>query len=325
MKYTQSAYDKAAAAISQRLKDRETEILRRENYIYEKLPEVRRLRASIKNTYYELVKIIAAHTPEAEQAAKLVRDKNIATQQRISMLVGDLTGDPDYLNPKYVCSDCKDTGFIDGARCHCFEELLRSYTVKELNEQTTISLHDFSEFRPDFYEEGENRRRMNEYCRYFIEYCKHFPQGCRSMLIMGQTGLGKTFLSSCIAKAIAAKGYAVAFGSVSDFLRRIENEHFGRTEGNTLDALLAADIVIIDDLGSEFSGAFYEATIYNIINGRINLRKPTVISTNLTESQFNARYNERISSRVFNEFMPIMFVGKDIRQQKASRIYGGNK
>jgi DNA replication protein DnaC len=143
------------------------------------------------------------------------------------------------------------------------------------------------------------------------------------MLFMGQTGLGKTFLSSCIAKAIAEKGYAVAFGSISDFLREIENEHFGRTEGNTLDALLNADIVILDDLGSEFSGTFYESTIYNIINGRINLKKPTIISTNLTQSQLNLRYNERISSRVFNEFMPIMFVGKDIRQKKASKLFGG--
>lgn len=320
--YSQNVYDKAAETLSMRRKTAAADLESRERYVYEKLPEVKQMQAAVRNTYFELVKIIASHTHDAESAAKLVRDKNLATQKRIETLVGDLTGDPDYLKPRYTCPDCEDSGFRDGVRCRCFEELLKKYAAEELNERSSIALHDFSEFRPDFYAEGEERRRMTELCRYFINYCEHFPKGCRSMLFMGQTGLGKTFLSSCIAKAVAAKGYAVVFGSTSDILRAIENEHFGRAEGGTLDALLEADLVILDDLGSEFSGAFYEATIYNIINGRINLKKPTVISTNLDESRFDSRYNERICSRVFNEFMPIRFVGKDIRQLKASRLYG---
>jgi DNA replication protein DnaC len=322
MKYTVSAYDKAEAVLSQRRKDSRDELSRREAYANEHLPEIKSLRDVVRNTYFELVKIVASHAPDAKERAEKVRDENLNARRRIAIMLTDLTGDPDYLKPKYVCEKCRDMGYVEGIRCDCMEELIKKYTVEELNASSTVMLHDFSEYNPAFYPDGENRERMNEYFRYFKSYCEHFPHGCRSMLFMGQTGLGKTFLSSCIAKAIAENGYTAAFGSVSDFLRKIENEHFGRSEGNTLDTLLAADLVIIDDLGSEFSGAFYEATIYNLINGRINLRRPTIISTNLTEAQFNARYNERISSRVFNDFMPIMFVGKDIRQQKANRLYG---
>jgi DNA replication protein DnaC len=322
LKYTQSAYDKAQSVLSQRRKDSAAEVERRERYVYENLPEIRPLKATVRNSYFELVKIVASHDPNAAESAKLIRDQNLSTQRHISELLQQLTGDPDYLKPKYVCPKCRDVGFIEGVRCGCMEELLRRFTVEELNANSTIALRDFSEYNPLYYEEGEKRARMNEYQRYFIDYCNHFPKGCRSMLFMGQTGLGKTFMSACIAKSLSEKGFITAFGSVSDFLRKIENEHFGRSEGGTLDTLLTADMVIIDDLGSEFSGAFYESALYNIINGRINLHKPTIISTNLTEAQFGARYNERISSRVFNEFMPIFFVGRDIRQQRADRLYG---
>ncbi len=323
MRYTQNAFDKAEAVLAARRRDHDNEKSRREAYVYAEMPEIRPLIESISNTYFELVKIIAAHRDNAAQAADLVRENNLAAQKRISIMLNDLTGDPDYLDPPHICERCKDWGYVEGVRCDCMKELLRKFTAEEINSRSTIALRDFSEFRSDYYDEGDTRQRMEKLCTYLKEYCAHFPNGCRSMLFIGQTGLGKTFFSSCVAKEILQKGYSVVFGSVSDQLRQIEREHFGKTSGDddTLEALINADLLIMDDLGSEFLTPFYESCIYNIINGRINLKKPTIVSTNLDRNEFNGRYNERICSRVFNEFTPVLFAGRDIRQQKAGRLY----
>ncbi len=174
------------------------------------------------------------------------------------------------------------------------------------------------DFRLDYYDRTpENGISPYEKMAQSLEYCqnyvKDFSENSPSLFFCGETGLGKTFLSSCIAKALLEKGVKVVFGSIIDFLRRIENEHFGREQGNTIDTLIDADLVILDDLGSEFRTSFTESAIYDIINSRINLGKPTIISTNLTTDELNEDYNERIVSRLTGCFHPIKFLGKDIR------------
>lgn len=317
MKFSKTAFDKAEAELSERRKRSEQQLEARRKYAYERMPELKILDKSMRNSYFELVQIVAKHDPNAEEAVRLVKKKNLATRQRYERLLKTLTSDSNYLKPQHICPKCGDSGFVEGIRCECFNDLLKKYTVQELNESSTIKLHDFSEFNENYYVAGENREQMKRFLAYVMNYCERFPLDRRSMLFMGQTGLGKTFLSSCIAKRIAERGYIVAIGSASDFLRKIENEHFGRAEGATLDMLTQADCLIIDDLGSEFTGTFYESTIYNIINNRINTNNPTIISTNLKSEQISKRYNERIASRILNEFTPFVFSGKDIRQQKS--------
>lgn len=321
MKYTYDALLKAEEVLSERRDRSEKELAERERYVYSMLPEVKEMRESLSGSYFELIKIIASHDENAERSAQIVKEKNLLTQERIGILVGDLTGDSAYLEPRYICEKCKDTGYAEGERCGCLLELLKSFTVQELNEKMTIELHDFSEFDPSYYENAADRERMTKWLDYLKRYCEDFPNDKSSLLFSGATGLGKTFLSACMAKALAERGYEAAFGSAYDFLRRIENEHFGRADGNTLDALINADIVIIDDLGSEITSPFYEAVLYNLINSRINLRKPTVISTNLSVQQLGQRYHDRIASRLLGGFLPLMFSGKDIRQQMAQRRF----
>ena len=128
-------------------------------------------------------------------------------------------------------------------------------------------------------------------------------------------------MSSILTKQLTENGFNVAFGSILDFLRAVENERFGRSEGDTLSILIGADLLILDDLGSEFQTAFNESALYDIINSRINLDKPTIISTNLSVSELNGRYNERIVSRITGCFEPIPFLGKDIRHVKRQFQY----
>lgn len=315
MKYSADAISSAEQTLSKRKKDAETEQQRREEYVFSKLPEAQMLQNRIRDRYYSLIRLVANHDPDAGRKAESLRRETAEDQRRIGILVGELTGDPEYLKTRYTCSRCGDTGYCDGIRCECMEELLKLYAVEELNRNSTIVLHSFSEYTDICYDDEKLRARMNSIKRALVDYCENFPNNCKSLLLTGRTGLGKTFFSSCIASALAERGFAVAIGSVSDLLRNVENDHFGRSDNNTMELLLEADMLIIDDLGTEFKSPFNESTIYSILNGRINQNKLTVISTNMTAEQINDRYNERIASRIIGGFIPIIFTGSDLRQK----------
>lgn len=319
MKYSQKIYEKAIDELSRRRRAAELIRLEREEFVRKNIPEYDRLRLGIENSYLELTKLIASHSPDAHSLAQKTAEKNTDAQRQIREMVYCLTGKYDFLNPPYNCAKCKDTGYSEGKRCLCLEKLLRKYAVEELNQTSAIKLHDFEEFDLSFYDQGSDARRMEIMLKNVRNYCARFPENCGSLLFIGKTGLGKTFLSSCMAKAIAEKGALVALGTSSELFRRIEKEHFNNSDGGAMDALLTADFLIIDDLGSEFKSAFYESVLYNILSGRLNLNRPTLISTNLDENSLGQRYNDRIISRIFGDFEPNVFLGRDIRQQKALR------
>ena len=157
-----------------------------------------------------------------------------------------------------------------------------------------------------------------------LRYCQQYAEGFRpdspGIFMFGATGLGKTHLSLAIAGVVAAKGYSVAYGSVQDLLRRIENEHFGRAEdAGTLDTLLSADLLILDDLGTEFDSPFSRSTIYNILNNRISASKPLILSTNLLPEEIEGKYTPRIVSRLFTQLVQMRFIGRDVRQLRRQR------
>lgn len=136
----------------------------------------------------------------------------------------------------------------------------------------------------------------------------------------GETGLGKTHLSLAIAGKAAEKGYNVIYGSAQDLLRKVENEHFGRAENEgTLDMMLEADLLVLDDLGAEFSSSFSQSVVYNLLNSRIASGKPMIVSSNLTIQEFNEKYSRRIVSRLFSQLVQIRFIGRDVRQLKRQR------
>jgi DNA replication protein DnaC len=141
-----------------------------------------------------------------------------------------------------------------------------------------------------------------------------FSKTSKSIFMNGSTGLGKTFLSAAIANELLKKGFSVAFDTIQNYLRAIENEHFGRsTDRDTLQIINDADLLIIDDLGSEFSSSFYSAAIYNIINTRLNKCAPTIISSNLSLQELQDKYDDRIISRLTGMFSWMPFLGRDIR------------
>jgi DNA replication protein DnaC len=230
-----------------------------------------------------------------------------------------------YLDVIYKCPDCHDTGYAKGTFCHCLLALAGKIAAKELNQTAQIQLCQFETFSLDYYrgqktEKGSDcYQAMKKILHYCQHYAEHFNQNSPSILMFGKTGRGKTHLSLSIASVVIEHGYSVLYDSVINFLRRIEQEHFGKSDEdtNTMELLLTCDLLILDDLGTEFDSAFYQSTIYNLINTRMNRSLPTIISTNLDYNGISHRYEERITSRIFATYFNLCFVGSDVRILKA--------
>ena len=188
-----------------------------------------------------------------------------------------------------------------------------------------MELCDFSTFDLRYYPAEMDpalRTSPREQMGKVLDFCKHyaaaFTTESRGLFFSGPTGLGKTHLSLAIAREVIGKGYGAAYGSAQNFLMAIEEERFGRERSRqTLDQLLEADLLVLDDLGTEFTSAFTLSTVYNLLNTR---KKPTIISSNLTVKELQEKYSQRVVSRLFSQFTYLRFVGKDIRQLRSQNF-----
>lgn len=287
-------------------------------------PEIYGVYSAITSTKEKLAEAILSKNGNVRDNILKIRDNNLRNQSELKALLKRFCLPEDYLEIKYICPLCSDSGVCGGNRCECVTALLDKYTVEKLNEQCRIKLNNFADFDLNYYPEsyeyrGKNinaREKMLKNLRFCVEYARTFNVNSTGLFLYGATGLGKTFLSSCIAKELLNKGYSVAFDSIHNYLRDIENEHFNRTEGETLQTLLNADLVILDDLGSEFITPFSLSTLYNIINTRLNMGKPTIVSSNLSIEELRDKYDDRIISRLTGMFYTLRFIGEDIRQIK---------
>ena len=155
---------------------------------------------------------------------------------------------------------------------------------------------------------------MKTYFEYCLNYSEDFSNKSDNLIMMGETGLGKTHLSLAIAGAAAKKGYSVIYSSAQNLLSMLENEKFGRTAlSGAEQSVHDCDLLIIDDLGAEFSTNFTVSAVYNILNTRLMASKPTIISTNMSLYEIEERYTQRIASRILGNYIIMNFVGKDVR------------
>ncbi len=322
MKYSNNAYLKAENELIKRKNAAESEQMMRFREVSSIEPELVDLDRQIKSVNFDLLKAITNKTSDktSSELVMQIKNNNQKAHQRKEQILQKIGYPADYLDTKYTCADCLDTGYVDGKMCKCFEQLLRKFSFEEKTEKCDIALHDFDEFKLDYYPSGSGkddaRNQMSIILNKCISYANSFGAKSLSLFMLGNTGLGKTFLCSCIAKRIIENGYSVVFRSVLKVFEDALAEHYGKRDGNTLEELNNADLVILDDLGSEF-GTQSDPILYQIINDRINLCKPTIITSNLSIQQLNKRYNERIISRLFGEFELLPFVGNDIRVEKS--------
>ncbi len=224
----------------------------------------------------------------------------------------------------YDCQKCKDTGYIDGRLCSCIKEKAKEIALNELSADMPIKDSRFDNFNLNYYQnvdnaEGANpQKRMTAILKLCRDYADSFnPKSSKNLLFMGDSGLGKTHLTLAVVSEIIKKGYSVIYGSAYNLFSMIENEHFSSTKGDSYENMLECDLLVIDDLGTEFVTAFTQSVLYGLVNSRILSGRPTIINTNLTMADIEKRYSPRISSRFIGNYTAKKFIGADIRQIKA--------
>lgn len=298
---------------------------RRRSEISAKLPKYEELEKSLAATMSDAVNAILNKSPE-DNIEDIFR-KNYAIRKQMDELLESSGFPADYLDKIYTCKTCKDTGNTGSEWCECLCRITNELAAAELNANAPLDRCGFNNFDLTRYpdvsdgELGNPREMMKqnfEYCRKFAET---FSEKGSGILMIGETGLGKTHLSLSIANTLIQNGFCVAYVSVPELMRRINNEQFGRADGGTLSLVTDSDLLILDDLGSENSTDYCVSMLYEIINTRQNRRLPLIINTNLDFDELTARYRDRLSSRMFS--MKILFFsGKDNRVEFSENFEG---
>ena len=238
----------------------------------------------------------------------------------------------DYFQPPYTCPDCQDTGYVDNRKCICFRRAISEHLYTQSNIRELLKTASFDAFSLDYYPEDMVNEATGQTARQSAatalqrskDFVQNFDHSFENLFIYGDTGVGKTFLTYCIAKELLDSMHSVIYYSAFDLFDAFARNTFSNsdtTEGEN-DYILNCDLLIIDDLGTELTNSFVASQFFLCINERILRKQSTVISTNLTLGSFMDTYSERVFSRVSSNYTMIKLIGKDIRIQK--KILGGN-
>lgn len=324
MGYGKEVYNAAMSIMNERHSHALEEMQEHKSAFFAVYPRASQIEQTLSITAVSAAKAVLGGKDVKEQLTKL-KESNLALQEELKGYIKDAKLPDDYLQTHFQCKHCEDTGFIDGKMCNCLKQLLRIEAYKRLNALTPLSLSTFDSFSLKYYpDEAENtdgissKKQMEGILRYCRNYAESFSTSSSSIIMQGGTGLGKTHLSLAIANAAIDKGFGVIYGSAQNMVTNLERERFNRDENteDTNQLLLGCDLLILDDLGTEFATSFVNAAIYNIVNTRLMAQKPTIISTNLSLHELEQRYTERFVSRVIGSYVFLKFCGKDVRQQK---------
>ena len=321
--YQREIYDEAIKRIKMRRQQARVTQEMRSDEIRAKFPETVEIDQQLRNACLSILKI--SHDQSEESRKTRMADLQKRTEDADKMLQGILVANgysADYLDIRYTCEKCSDTGFVGGYPCECLKQEIGRIGAEKINSHAKLQLCTFDTFSVDYYRTlpQEQFLAMQNIFRKCKEYADTFSADSHSILMMGHTGLGKTHLSLAIADAVLKKGYTVIYDSAGALLRRLEQEQFGRGQeavsSDTMELLLECDLLIFDDFGTEFDTSFTRSAVYTLLNGRLSAGKATIVSTNLSNTELLERYGDRIVSRLFASCICMAFHGKDIRLQK---------
>lgn len=290
------------------------------------IPELSTLRKKLSASGAKLSSILISGGDIAKKLQQIA-DENISVSRQIKELLVKNGYSPDYLEPIYSCTKCNDTGIYENERCSCFLNDVKKFQCADLNASSAMNLCSFDTFELSFYSSKADsdgvvpHDRMEKIFNYCTEYARDFHLPVGGILMLGGTGLGKTHLSLAIGREVINNGYSVIYGSAPDLFNQIEKEHFSShdEDNDTLQLLKECDLLIIDDLGTEFESKFNYSTLYDLVNTRMNKGIPIIINTNYLLSEIQERYSGRIISRLATmKILP--FCGEDIRLIKKAEF-----
>lgn len=333
MAYDSNVLRRATQRLSEERRLREEMQDRRRAEIYQKLPQVAQIDQQLRRT---IVDIIAASLRSGDDPAPAIGEvqrKNQALQERRTQLLLENGYPADALDARPACPTCGDTGWVGANMCSCLKKLCAQEQIRELSKLLDLGEQSFDTFSLDYYSdrpwpgELESPRERMEFIRdVCYNYASRFPKFVyRNLFLTGAPGLGKTFLSACIARAVAEKGYSVVYDTAVNIFARFEEQKFSRDELDIRDArdetrrYLHCDLLILDDLGSEMTTPFVQSALYTLVNTRLTAGRRTVISSNLSMDEVRRRYSGQTASRLEGEYRVLPFYGEDIRLLRKQR------
>lgn len=322
MSYPSSYYSKAQEIIDSRRQKNSMQEAARYNEITEKLPQAAEILSSLAGTTARLANIILSDANDKKARIEALKNENLSLQDKLNRILVENGYPSDYLDRIFSCKECEDTGVANGKRCSCFLKALKQIASVELSKNLPMGLTCFESFDLRYYSDSSlpelNGRSPREIMKQNYDFCKEYAENfClpyKGIIMTGGTGLGKTHLSLSVAKVVIDKGYSAVYGSVPDLFGKIEAAHFGKEtgEGEVMQTIKECDLLVLDDLGAEFSSQFYVSCLYDIINTRLNFGRPVIVNTNLSASELQSRYSDRIASRLLS-MKRMLFCGEDIR------------
>ena len=252
-------------------------------------------------------------------------------KQGLTALLASSGRPADALEPHFTCKKCQDTGTFEGHTCICVHKLMQKLRREEIESLSSLSISSFDTMELRYYPNtmddklGEPvRSYMSSLLAELRAYAEEFDRSSESLMLFGNAGLGKTHAALAIAGIVLEKDFDVIYVSSPDFFSKLEALHFGADPGGEEETLLqtaaGADLLILDDLGTEFNSSFFLSTLYSLLNNRLGAHLPTIVTTNITDGALLEKlYTEKISSRL-SAFVPCLFAGQDIRSQKAQEV-----
>ncbi|HHT54889.1 MAG TPA: ATP-binding protein [Clostridiales bacterium] len=288
------------------------------------VPGLREADIELSRVGLEIMKAISAGGDTAAMIAK-IRVRNEELQAKRSKLLRAAGYPADYTDLQYDCPACCDSGYADGVMCECMRRELIIAGCESSGIAQLMREQNFDNFTLDYYSSNiKHYEIMENVLTTAFRFANGFSEvGSGNLLFIGGTGLGKTHLSSAVAKRVIERGFDVLYVSAQGLISDFERERFGggsySGDGRDVGRYFYCDLLIVDDLGAEVTNQFTVSCLYNVINTRLNLRKSIIISTNLSKKELESRYAERITSRIFGEYKILAFAGTDVRRQKLSQ------
>ena len=326
MAYDGRIMQRALARFDEDKQRRASQLEQRRRTAFARAPRLAEIDTELRGTMSRIISSALARGTDPLPAIRVLRDENLQLQRERAQLLAALGYPADWLEEKPACAQCGDTGYVQGGVCRCLRAYYAREQLAELSRLLPLGEDSFETFSFDWYDSAvqpdfgvsprENMERNFDVCR---DYAYQFARGGGNLLLSGGTGLGKTFLSACIARVVSENGFSVVYDTAASVFSRFEDAKFRRDDGGSEDRCMKCDLLILDDLGTEMTTAFVQSALYQIINGRLMEKRATIISTNLAPEDIGSRYGQAVRSRLEGEYEILPFFGEDIRRLKRER------
>ena len=332
MAYNNNVVIKVLNSFENKYKAAVSDADKRRKELYKKIPGFFETDEELSETYKNIANAMINFGGELEiRAIKIeeVKKINQDLQKKRKHLLEKAGYPANYTEPFYECMDCEDSGYKGNEMCDCLKKALAAESAYSSGLGKIIQSQTFENFKLEYYDKRKTSETY-KYMKSIYDDCKKFAENFgynnnlggikRNLIFIGSTGLGKTHLSSAVTYEVIKKGFDVFYDSAQSILYSFEKERFSRAGTFDMDIIeryMTCDLLIIDDLGTEYSGNMSVASLYNLINIRLLEKKSMIISTNLTPEEIKNKYDERIVSRIFGEFTVLNFIGEDIRFKKS--------